>query len=276
MNIIGLGRAGCHIAKCFENYDQYKTFCIDEEDKDYRNFIKVKSQISHEEYEKKYKKLNLESLEGETTLILSGSGKISGCVLRILEQIKHLPISVLYIKSDESKKSELYITRDRLVLGVLQEYARSNKLERMYLVSNKIVESVVGEVTIRNYWDEINKIVSSTYHMINVFKNTEPLLDSSVSLKDTIKITTFGVVNYKSGKEKIFYDLQNVRVKNYFYGINSKGLEDKKILNKIRKFVEDRDQEKVDAGFSIYPTEYDDNYVYCLQHASFIQEQKIE
>ena len=276
MNIIGLGRAGCHIAKYFENYDQYKTFCIDEEDKDYRNFIKVKSQISHEEYEKKYKKLNLESLEGETTLILSGSGKISGCVLRILEQIKHLPISVLYIKSDESKKSELYITRDRLVLGVLQEYARSNKLERMYLVSNKIVESVVGEVTIRNYWDEINKIVSSTYHMINVFKNTEPLLDSSVSLKDTIKITTFGVVNYKSGKEKIFYDLQNVRVKNYFYGINSKGLEDKKILNKIRKFVEDRDQEKVDAGFSIYPTEYDDNYVYCLQHASFIQEQKIE
>ena len=142
-----------------------------------------------------------------------------------------MPISVLYIKSDESKKSELYITRDRLVLGVLQEYARSNKLERMYLVSNKIVESVVGEVTIRNYWDEINKIVSSTYHMINVFKNTEPLLDSSVSLKDTIKITTFGVVNYKSGKEKIFYDLQNVRVKNYFYGINSKGLEDKKILN---------------------------------------------
>ena len=112
----------------------------------------------------------------------------------------------------------------------------------MYLVSNKIVESVVGEVTIRNYWDEINKIVSSTYHMINVFKNTEPLLDSSVSLKDTIKITTFGVVNYKSGKEKIFYDLQNVRVKNYLYGINSKGLEDKKILNKIRKFVEDRDQ----------------------------------
>ena len=71
MNIIGLGRAGCHIAKYFENYDQYKTFCIDEEDKDYRNFIKVKSQISHEEYEKKYKKLNLESLEGETTLILS-------------------------------------------------------------------------------------------------------------------------------------------------------------------------------------------------------------
>ena len=59
MNIIGLGNAGCQIAKSFEKYGQYKVFCIDVEDKGYTTFLHVEEQNSHEDYEKKYKKLKI-------------------------------------------------------------------------------------------------------------------------------------------------------------------------------------------------------------------------
>jgi len=276
MNIVGLGQAGCQIAKSFENYEQYKVFCIDVENKGYPTFLSVEAQKSHEDYEKKYKKLNLNKCKGETTLILSGSGKISGCVLRLLEQLQKLPIKIIYIKSDEHAASELTKTRDKIVLGVLQEYARSNMLEKIYLISNKSVESVVGDVTIKNYWNEINHIISNTYHMINVFEKTEPLLVNHSSTKETVRVGTFGVVNFKTGKERIFYDLQFPRIKNYFYGINKETMDNKKILNKIRNFVDSKKEDKLDVGFSIYPTDYDDNYVYSIHYASYIQEQNLD
>ena len=276
MNIIGLGRAGCQIAKGFEKYEQYKVFCIDVENKAYPTFLSVVTQNSHEDYEKKYKKLNLSKCKGETTLILSGSGKISGCVLRLLEQLQKLPIKIIYIKSDETAMSELTKTRDKIVFGVLQEYARSNMLEKIYLISNKNVESIVGDVTIKNYWDEINSAISSTYHMINVFEKTEPLLVNHHNTKETTKVGTFGVVNFETGKEKTFYDLQFPRIKNYFYGISKETMDDKKILNKIRSFINSKKEEKLDVGFSISPTDYDDNYIYSIHYASFVQEQNLD
>jgi hypothetical protein len=276
MNIIGLGQAGCQVAKNFENYDQYRIFYVDSENKGYTNFLRVKEEKSHEDYEKNYKRLNLKKCSGEATIILSGAGKISGCALRLLEQLKNLSLSVLYIKSDEARKSGNLAVRDRIVLGVLQQYARSSVIKYLYVVSNKNIESITGDLTIKNYWDGINNIISSTYHMINVFNKTEPLLSSKASLKDSARIVTFSVVNFNTGKEKLFYDLEYPRVKNYFYGVNNKCLEDKKTLSKVRDFVEVKNHDNVDVGFAIYPTDYEDNYVYSLHYASYVQEQKIE
>ena len=277
MNIIGLGRAGCEVARKFENYGQYKIFYADTENRQYSTFLSVKVQNSHEEYEKNYKKLSLSSCEGKTTLILSGAGKISGCTLRLLEQIRHLPLEVIYIKSDESTLSGEAKIRDRIVFGILQQYARSNKLNKLYVISNRSVESIAGDVSIMNYWDEINNVISSTYHMINVFENTEPLLTSSSILKETAKIGTFGVVGFKTEKERLFYDLKFARIKNYFYGVNKEALEnDKEILHRIRTFVESKKDDKSDVGFSIFSTDYEDNYVYSAHFASFVQEQTID
>jgi len=276
MNIIGLGRAGCQIAKSFENYEQYKVFCIDAEDDGYQTFLSVRPQNSHEDYEKEYKQLDLNACEGETTFILSGSGKISGCVLRVLEQLKHLSVRIIYIKPDEAPKSAKSLIRDKVVFGVLQQYARSALVEKMYVVSNKSVELIVGDISIKKYWHEINSVISSTYHMLNVFEKTEALLTNYSGAQKTARIGTFGVINFKTGKERAFYDLQHAREKNYFYGINKKTLDNKKVLNKIRKFIDSEEEDKVDVGFSIYSTDYDENYVYSTHYASFIQEQKIE
>ena len=277
MNIVGLGRAGCQVAKKFENYGQYMVFCVDTEDKGYSTYLPVQLQNSHEDYEKNYVKLDLHECAGATTLILSGAGRISGCSLRVLEQLQNNVVDIIYIKADESVLSETARTREKIVLGVLQEYVRSTKLNKMYIVSNKAVESIIGDISIINYWDEINKIISSTYHMLNVFENTEPLLKNSSTSKPTVRIGTFGVVNFETEKEKIFYDLDFTRLKNYFYGVNKETLEDnKKILQKVRTFADSKRDDKSDVGFSIYSTDYDDNYVYSVHFASFVQEQDIK
>lgn len=277
MNIIGLGRAGCQIAKNFKIYKQYNIFCIDTENAGYPTFLPVKAQNTHEDYEKNYKALNLEKCKGETTLVVGGGGKISGCTLRLLEQLEKCSVNIIYIKPDESVMSEATKIRDRIVFGVLQEYARSNKINKFFIVSNKCVESITGGVSIKSYWEEINNVISSTYHMINVFQNTEPLLATSVVAKPTVKIGTFGVVNFETEGEKLFYDLQHPRLKKYFYGINNETLDtDKEILHRIRSFTDSKKEEKADVGFSIYPTDYDNSYVYSMHYATLVQEQNLE
>ena len=277
MNIIGLGRPGCQIAQKFEKHDQYSVICIDTENAGYGTFLPIEVQNSHEDYEKNYKSLNLGLLRGETTLILSGAGQISGCALRLLEELQSASVSIIYIKADESLLSGPSATRDKIVFGVMQNYARSNKIKVIYAVSNKNIESIIGDVSIMNYWDEINNVISSTYHMINVFENTEPLLKNSPASRQTSKIGTFGVVNFDTQNEKLFYDLKFPRSKNYFYGVNRETLEgDKRVLHKIRSFIESKNDDKCQSGFSIYSTDYDNNYVYSLQLASYIQEENSE
>ena len=277
MNIIGLGNAGCQIAKNFENYDQYSVFCVDVENKGYSTFLPVKEQNSHHSYEKTYKKLNLSKCAGPVTLILSGAGKISGCTLRLLDEIKGKPITVIYIKSDEAPLSGDAALRERITMGILQQYARSTLFENMYIISNKCVEDVLENLSLKNYWEDINNVISSTYHMLNVFKHTEALLASAPSQGNTIRIGTFGVVNFETNKEKMFYDLTYPRIKKYFYGINEKTMdEDKELLHKIREFAQGQKDEKVNVGFSIYSTSYEQNYVYATYHASCIQEEKLD
>tara|TARA_A100001515_G_scaffold24044_1_gene18525 strand:- start:5887 stop:6717 length:831 start_codon:yes stop_codon:yes gene_type:complete len=275
MNIVGLGRPGCLIASTFAKYDNYNIFCVDTAKIGQGTFLKVKQQNCHEDYEKNYKKLNFSKCKGETLVILSGAGKISGCVLRILEQLKDESVEVLYVKPGNSKLTGQSFVRDKIVYGVLQEYARSGKIKNVYVVSNNNIESIVGSVSVTDYWNNINNVISSTYHMINVFNNTEPLLKNKLEGPASSRICTLGVVNYRDLDEKIFYDLEFTRVKNYFFGINKSSLEDKGLLTKIKSFIEDKTKKDVVAGYSIYPTDYEENYVYTMHASSFIQEQNL-
>lgn len=278
MNIIGLGHPGCQIAKNFENYQQYKVFYIDNENQGYENFYRLTAQASHADYESKFRKIKIPELEGPTTLIMNPAGKISGVSLRLLRQIKNdSPIELILVKPDESFMAADSLTRLKITMGVLQEYTRSGLISGLYLVSNPKIEKIVKDLSLKEYWPGINKVVSSTYHMLKVFQNTEPLLNSQTSPPPTAKIMTFGVVNYDTGKEELFYDLEYPRTRRYFYGVNDETLEaDRSTLHKIRDYVKSKASERTKTGFSIYSTHYEYNYVYSIHNASYIQEQKID
>ena len=278
MNIIGLGQAGCAAASKFLNYPEYNVYCIDIQDSGHGGFfVKIDEQQTHEEYENKYVPINLDIDEAPVTFILSGAGKISGISLRLLEHFKANDVNVLYIKPDSSLLTQKAKIRERLTFQIFQQYARSGIFKKMYIVDNVRVEELVEGTLVKNYWDSINEIITNTYHMINVFNNTEPLLkSSSASTLDTARIATFGYVDFETKKEKLLYDLKYSRSKAYYFGINRTTIEtDKNLLHDIRAFVKEKAGDNINISFSIYSTDYERNYVYNVQEASFIQEQNL-
>ena len=87
--IIGLGQAGCRIAKTFETYPQYECYYFDTEPHESDNFVLVAKQDSHEGYEEACPSYDneLRNLDGDALFVLGGGGTISGMCLRLLEQV---------------------------------------------------------------------------------------------------------------------------------------------------------------------------------------------
>ena len=274
MNIIGLGDCGCRIAKEFSKYPQYTSWCINTDGEWGENFLKIKKQKSHEDYEKKPPRVKkfFSGMKGDVLFVLGGSGTISGASLRILEQIKKNRISILYIKPDIELLSGVKKLQERVVYNVLQEYARSAVFERMYIVENTSVEDIAGEVPIIGYNDLINSIIVSNFHMINVFQNSKPVVSTSSDPIGHARISTIGMLDMKEKKENMFFSLDIPIEKCYYYGINEEKLRsDGKLLRNITDQVKEKTSDKVKVSYAIHSTSYKEDYVYVVFHSSKIQ-----
>ena len=187
--IIGLGHAGCSIAKKMMQYPQYTTYLVDTEQHQHRNFMLIGEQETHEAYEANFPDLRqfFQHASPPYTLILGGSGTISGGALKLLQSLESNDITILYVKPDIDLLSDVKQKQERIVFHVLQQYSRSNLLKRMFVVSNNKCESIIGDLTIKNFYEKINELISSTYHMYNVFKNTEPIMQTQGPPLDTAR-----------------------------------------------------------------------------------------
>jgi hypothetical protein len=84
------------------------------------------------------------------------------------------------------------------------------------------------------------------------------------------------VVNFENFNQRNFYSLEKTRSKRYFFGVNEETVKDgSALLTKIRNFVENQKEDKVDSGFAIYSTNYEHNYAYCAEYATLVQEEEI-
>ena len=155
MNIIGLGKAGCSMANAFSKFPQYNTCGIDTtRDAD----ITIKGRKTHEEYDELFPsiKKRLRLVDGPVYVVVCGAGAVSGGVLRLLGQLEHRTVGVIYVQPDLALLSEQQQIQERVVRNVLQEYARSGKLTMLYLIDNLLLEKGVGEVPILGYFDILN------------------------------------------------------------------------------------------------------------------------
>jgi len=275
--IIGLGNAGCNIAEKFAQYPQYNILRMDTKRRRGEGFKLIPEQDSHERYEKDCPSLKrfLKNVDDSCLLIVGGSGKISGMSLRVLEALRGKKIFVLYVQPDQDMLSHTASMQENVVFRVLQEYARSALVERIYLVNNSVVEEILGEVSISEYHNRINDLIVSTIHMVNVFSNSESVVGSFEEPIKTARISTLGIVNLESGEENLFFPLSMPREKLYYYAINNKKLDKERGLRKkIMTQLKDRlTDEEIHISYGIYPTEYSDDYVYTVAHATLIQGQ---
>ena len=268
---MGLGRAGCGIAKAFSKFPQYKTVGIDcEKEAD----ITIKKRESHEEYDTHFPNLKrkLKFTNEEVLLITSGVGKISGGVLRLLEQLQDNKVTILYIQSDLSLASEVQKVRDKIVSNVLQEYARSGQLEAVWILENQRVEKGIGEVPIMGYYEVLNQAIANMIHMIHVFKNSEPVIGNFITPSNLSRIATIGILDIEESTERWFYDLTNARDVVYYYGINEEELrEDGTLFKKITNYVKSKLDGTMNVSYGVYKTTYDQKYCYCIKYSSMVQ-----
>jgi len=275
MNIIGLGQAGCNIADMLSEYPQYKIYKIDVGIEGTRCYD-VKRQKGPEEYEKNVPSMKtfFRGIKGETLFIVGGSGYISAMCLRIMEQIKDkCEISVLYIRPELSMLSRTKSLHEKATFNILQEFARSGLLEMLYLASNTNLENILGNVPIIGYNNKINELLVSTIHMINVFRNSEPVMGKIEEPNEICRIATLGISEIEEGEEKFFFSLDNTTERCYIYGINEERLTTegglkKKIIDRIKSTSS---EESIQVSFGVFPTNYQQDYCYTLNYTSIIQ-----
>jgi hypothetical protein len=289
MNVIGLGQAGCNMADKLSHYPQYNIYKIDvdikndfdfaeqyEESGEKKKIYNIERQKSPEEYEKNTPPMKtfFRGIKGETLFIVGGSGHISAMCLRIMEQIKDkCEISVLYIRPELSLLSKTKSLHEKATYNILQQFARSGLLKMLYLVSNTNLENILGNVPIIGYNNKINELLVSTIHMINVFKNSEPVMGKIEEPNEICRIATLGISEIEEGEEKFFFSLDNTTERCYIYGINEERLATegglkKKIIDRIKSTS---NEESIQVSFGVFPTNYQQDYCYTLNYTSIIQ-----
>jgi hypothetical protein len=273
--IIGLGAAGCNIAESFSQYPQYKIYKIDTNMEDAKNCYSLPSLKSPEEYEAKcpsFKKF-FRYVKGDV-LFITSCGYVSATSLRILEHLKNkCNINILYVKPDLTLLPETKTLNHNVLFGVLQEYARSGIFNRIYLIDNIKMSEIIGDVPLREHYDRINQLISSTIHMVNVFKNSDSEIDTFGKTVDAAKISTLSLVSYDDGEEKMFFDLDIPRDKCYYYGVPEEMLKsDGSLMKKLSEQLKILKQyDKIKVSYGIYSTGYDVPYIYGLLNSSVVQ-----
>ena len=275
MNVIGLGQAGCNIADLLSVYPQYKTYKIDVGIEGKRCYD-VKKQKGPEEYEKNVPSMKtfFKGIKGETLFVVGGSGNISAMCLSIMEQIKDkCELSVLYVRPDTSLLSKNKTLHEKATYGVLQEFARSGLLEMLYLVSNINLENILGNVPIIGYINKINELLVSTVHMINVFRNSDPVMGGIEEPQEASRIASFGISDIEGNEEKSFFSLDRTKERCYIYSINEERLKtDGDLRKKIVSHVKEQSEtEDLKVSFGVFPTNYQQDYCYILNYTSIIQ-----
>jgi len=274
--IIGLGSAGCNLVDSFSVYPQYRLYKIDERLKGYKKngVYALPSRNTAEEYESTCPSMKsfFKDASGDVLFILSGAGKVASTSLRILEQLRHCKVSVLYIKPDLDFLGEPSLKRERLVRAVLQEYARSGVFERMYIVDNRLVESALGSVPVAGYYESLNEYIVSVFHMINIYSHIKPVFGNRQDVVESARISTIGLVDLDKDEDRVFLEFDLVRQKDYFYGVNQERAQtDGTLKKKITESAKKRLDENTKVTYSVYTTQYKEDHGFCVYHTSKIQ-----
>jgi ABC-type nitrate/sulfonate/bicarbonate transport system substrate-binding protein len=85
-------------------------------------------------------------------------------------------------------------------------------------------------------------------------------------------IKTIGIMDINKGTENLFYVLDDVRDKRYYYYINDEQLKsDGELFDSITEQIEDKITDLAKAMFGVYPSQYKDNYCYVVYSSPHIQ-----
>ena len=138
ISIVGLGNAASAIATKFANTSNYNVYLMNDKlSRSSKYKFRLKSHQKPEDYENNIPDLKkfFKDLDDHVQFIIVGSSYSSNYSLGVLEQIKNKKIDVFYVQPDIELLSKTRKMQERVTCGILQEYARSAALKKIYLIS---------------------------------------------------------------------------------------------------------------------------------------------
>lgn len=274
ITVIGLGNCGCALASKFEVHPRYKVLKLDKHPSSSKGYFRLPDFDKPEKYEEA--KINFKKffsrIKGEVLFLVGGSGIISNASLVVLSQAKHCKIRVLYVRPDHLFLSENATLTDNLVFNVFQQYARSGVFEELLIVSNTEIEKLLGDVSVVDYYSGINDAIVYSVHTLNCLKRTTPIFGNLSEPLEVSRISTIGKVNLETGEETLFFSLDKVREKSYYYIIGKKNIqEDKNLLRRIKEQMRKKYDPTIKISFGIFESDIDENFALCMAHSATIQ-----
>mgnify|MGYP001276047693 CR=1 FL=1 len=280
--VIGLGPTGCGVADEFVAYPEYKIYKINNNLDSRGNFhshLAIEAQNNMQAYEENFDGIDAEAYletiqpEDEVLFVIGGGEPISGISLSLMEQIRESRISVLYVAPDLEVCTQSQKRDHKIALGILQEYARSGALERMFLVSRPQVEKLVGDVSINKYEKTINHFIAYVVAMINYYDHVTPVMSNRSSLLPISRIATFLVSSLEEDSQVSFlYPMQTWQEENYYYGIPAADLEeDTQLTRQIKEHAKRTSDPEANTSFSVYSTTFHERMVLGVVYSKDVQ-----
>ena len=266
--ILGIGTAGSNVVTQLGQYKVYQPYTISTETNKttkYKfNLPELEGPEAYEAMDMTKLKKWLSTIDKQCTVFLCGASTSSGITLRALEILhkRGVKIEVVYFMPEIEVLSEEKTLQERACRGILQNYARSGLFEKICLVSNLRLEQIAGSTNVFDYFDQINHVFTSTYYMVDVFKNTKAITSTFKKPKESCRITTLGIKNLDS-KETLFFPLEKEVEMVYYYGVNEEKLKtEENLFRTITNEVKEKITEERKVSFGIYPTQYENDYIY--------------
>ena len=280
--ILGIGTAGSNIVTQLGQYKVYQPYTIQTETK---KTTKYKFNLPELDGPEAYEAMDmtklekwLTTIEKQCTVFLCGASNSSGITLRALETLhkKGVKLEVVYFMPEIEVLSEEKTLQERACRGILQNYARSGLFEKICLVSNLHLEKIAGTTNVIEYFDQINHVFTSTYYMLDVFRNTKPITSTFKRQKESCRVTTIGLDSV-DGAQKLFFPFTQEVEMVYYYGINEDKLKtEENLFRTLTNKVKSKITEQRKVSFGIYSTQYEDDYVYVEAFSPKIQELTVD
>lgn len=280
--ILGIGTAGCNVVEQLSQYPVYECYSISNEVGKTTKFrYKLPELDGPEEYEAMdMSRLHkwISKIDNRCTVFLCGASDSTGITLRALEQLHKngVKMEIVYFVPETEVLADTKVLHERSVMGIMQNFTRSGLFEKICLVSNVKLEEMAGSTNVFDYYNQINKVFTSTYYMLDVFKNTKPITSTFKRPKESCRITTIGLGSITES-ENLFFPLEKEVEMVYYYGINEEKLRtEENLFRTITNNVKSKITEERKVSFGIYPTQYENDYIYVELFSPKIQQINVD
>jgi len=276
--LLAIGNAATNIVEQLSEHSVYECYYINNEIKKTSKYKFSLPELSHpEDYEEMdMSKLHkwIDKIKNTCAVFVCGASDSSAIVLKSLEKLHQagVKMEVVYFMPEVEVLSEVKALNERMVRGVLQNYARSGLFEKICMVSNLLLEEIAGTTNVVDYYKQINHVFTSTYYMVDVFKNTKPITSTFKRPRESCRIYTLGISSLNQ-EERLFFPFKQEVDVVYYYGINEEKLKtEENLFRTITNKVKSKITQERKVSFGIFPTQYEDDYIYVEHFSPKIQQ----